>query len=418
MYKRTIPPKIQPIGNIQEFNQQKMVLNGRRKNSYQNDQQHTINGGIVENDGSNSENIFMPKSRRKREEITPSSFSNNLNGGLSYHEINAKRERIIQEQMKKIQQESHMMNERYLDDARRRDELLQNEINMRNREEITKQQLLQQRMDEAEARAKARKDELKRQESLLRHDHLNAELVAQKRKEEGARLEQQRQNMLKGKESQEQKEKDKAKLQAEIRERELQRAEERKVEEMLRQKELTRIENEIRKEQMQIQYNSRKNSMEINGSQPQLKGIYPGTEGDIQGFGSAKTGIVSRRKLALLTRSNSVGPPSDDIDGTNNKIQSKSTQGTPMVARRTFTMPVNMPSKETNNILKQAVGKIQDMEDPIKNQYVNEYNAHCEVTTNTNPQWSMLAQQTAAIANTDFANQTKALNSGLTRAQK
>ena len=225
----------------------------------------------------------MPKSRRKREEITSSSFSNNLNGGLSYHEINAKRERIIQEQMKKIQQESHMMNERYLDDARRRDELLQNEINMRNQEEITKQQLLQQRMDEAEARAKARKDELKRQESLLRHDHLNAELVAQKRKEEGARLEQQRQNMLKGKESQEQKEKDKAKLQAEIRERELQRAEERKVEEMLRQKELTRIENEIRKEQMQIQYNSRKNSMEINGSQPQLKGIYPGTEGDIQG---------------------------------------------------------------------------------------------------------------------------------------
>jgi len=412
MYKRTIPPKIQPIGNVKEFNQQKMVLNGRRKNSYQNGQQHPINGGIVENGGSNDDNIFMQKSRRKREEITPSSFANNLNGGLSYQEINAKRERIIQEQMKKIQQESHMMNERYLDDARRRDELLQNEINMRNREEITKQQLLQQRMDEAEAAAKARKDELKRQESLLRHDHLNVELMAQKRKEEGARLEQQKQMMLKGKESQEQKEKDKAKLQAEIRERELQRAEERKVEEMLRQKELTRIENEIRKEQMQIQYNSRKNSVEFNGSH------HANINGDIQGFGSAKTGIVSRRKLALLTRSNSVGPPSDDIDGTSNRIQSKSTQGTPMVARRTFTMPVNMPSKETNNILKQAVGKIQDMEDPIKNQCVNEYNAHCEVTTNTNPQWSMLAQQTAAIANTDFANQTKALNSGLTRAQK
>jgi hypothetical protein len=181
---------------------------------------------------------------------------------------------------------------------------------------------------------------------------------------------------------------------------------------MLRQKELARIENEIRKEQMQIQYNSRKNSMEINGNQPQR------TEGDIQGFGSAKTGIVSRRKLALLTRSNSVGPPSDDIDATNNKSQTKSTQGTPMFARRTFTMPVNMPSKETNDTIERTIGRIQDMADPSNAQYVNEYNAHCEVTTNTNPQWTMLAQQTAAIANTDFANQTKALSSGLTRAQK
>ena len=89
-----------------------------------------------------------------------------------------------------------------------------------------------------------------------------------------------------------------------------------------------------------------------------------------------------------------------------------------MVARRTFTMPVTMPSKETNDSIERTIGRIQDMDDPTKSQYVNEYNAHCEVTTNTNPQWTMLAQQTAAIANTDFANQTKALNSGLTRAQK
>merc|ERR1712018_512960 len=129
-----------------------------------------------------------------------------------------------------------------------------------------------------------------------------------------------------------------AKLQAEIREREFQRSEERKVEEMLRQKELARIENEIRKEQMQIQYNSRKNSMEMNGNQPQR------TEGDIQGFGSAKTGIVSRRKLALLTRSNSVGPPSDEADVPyNNYVQSKSTHATPKVTRRNFTMPVTIP---------------------------------------------------------------------------
>merc|ERR1719510_2307805 len=102
------------------------------------------------------------------------------------------------------------------------------------------------------------------------------------------------------------------------------------MEEMLRQRELTRIQNEIRKEQMQIQYNnSRKNSVDLNGGCQTQR-----TEGDIQGFGSAKTGIVSRRKLALLTRSNSVGPPSDDVDATNNRTQNRSTQGTPMVARR------------------------------------------------------------------------------------
>merc|ERR1712226_1776209 len=111
-----------------------------------------------------------------------------INGGFSHKEINAKRERIIQEQMAKMQKESQMMMERYMDDAKRRDDLLQNEINMRNQEEITKQQLLQARMDEAEALAKARKDKLKRQESLLRHDHLNAEIDAQKRREEATKL--------------------------------------------------------------------------------------------------------------------------------------------------------------------------------------------------------------------------------------
>ena len=92
-----------------------------------------------------------------------------------------------------------------------------------------------------------------------------------------------------------------------------------------------------------------------------------------------------------------------------------------MVAKRTFTMPVNMPSNPaTNGLFNDNVGRIADMEDPVKksSQYVNEYDAHCEVTTKTNPQWAMLAQQTAAIANTDFANQTKALSSGLTRCQK
>ena len=129
--------------------------------------------------------------------------------------------------------------------------------------------------------------------------------------------------------------------------------------------------------------------------------------------------MVSRRKLALLTRATSVGPPSDatDADG-NRKFRSTSTQASPMVKKRSITMPVNMIPRETNSREEKQIGRIRDMDDPSKAQPVNEYNAECQVTTNTNSQWQMLAQQTAAIASTDFANQTKALQSGLTRAQK
>jgi len=418
MYKRTIPPKIQQIQQPQ-FNQQKMVLNGgqRRMSNHQNEAiQSNVNESVMQN-GNGIDNPFMSKvGRRRREENTPP--SNPVNPVNFIHEINAKRERIIQEQMKKMQAESQMMMERYMDDAKRREDLLKNEMNMRTKEESTKQNLLKERMDEAEARAKARKDELQRQESLIRGDALNQEMVALRRREEAARLEEQKKLMLKSKETQEERDKQKAKLQAEIRERELQRAEERKVEEMLRQKELDRIQNEIRREQMQIQYNnSRKNSISGHNT--------TSTNGNMQGYGSAKTGIVSRRKLALLTRSNSVGPPSDEVDvPTNNYMQSKSTHATPKVTRRNFTMPVTMPSTQSvsNDYAQQQrpIGRIQDMDDRSHEsaQYENEYNAHCEVTTNTNQQWSMLAQQTAAIANTDFANQTQALSSGLSRPQK
>ena len=277
MYKNTIPPKIQPIQQP-PFNQQKMVLNGPRRNSNQNGAiQQNVNGNGIQNGNEQNDNPFMSKvgNRRKREENTPP--TNPVNGANLYKEINAKRDRIIQEQMKKMQAESQMMMERYMDDARRREDLLQNEINMRNQEEKTKQHLLQERMDEAEARAKARKDELKRQESLIRGDSLNAELVALRRREDAVRLEEQKKLMLKGKETQEEKEKQKAKLQAEIRERELQRSEERKVEEMLRQRELNRIQNEIRREQMQIQYNnSRKNSIDSNNTTTSIDGNIQG----------------------------------------------------------------------------------------------------------------------------------------------
>lgn len=409
MYKKTIVPRIQPIEKPPLAQLPNMNTQG---------QQSKLNN--VQNGDANP---FMSKTRSKREDFTTTSPPISSGGGLSYKELNAKRDKILNDQMAKMRQESKMMMERYMDEAKRRDDLLQNEINMRSQEEVRKQQLLQKRMDEAEAIAKARKNELKKQESLLRHEHLNAEMDGRRRKEEAVRLEQQRANMLQGKESQEKKEEDKAKMQAQIRERELQRAEERKVEEMIRQKELIRLQNDIRKEQQirarkQMEFNSRESSVRMDG--PQLDKA----QVDIQGFGSAKTGLVSRRKLALLekvsTRAASLGPASDATDSNTTNNRCISTHASPVIKKRSITMPVNMTPRPNNAISNDVrkVGRIRDMDDPLTAQEFNEYNANCQVTTNTNSQWSMLAQQTAAIANADFASQTQALNSGLSRATK
>ena len=273
MYKKTIVPRIQPIEKPPLAQLSNMNTQGQQSN--------------LNNLQNGDANPFMSKTRRKREDFTPTSppISSGGGGGYSYKEINAKRDKIINDQMEKMRKESQMMMERYMDEAKRRDDLLQNEINMRSQEEVRKQQLLQNRMDEAEAIAKARKNELKKQESLLRHDHLNAEMEGRRRKEEAARLEQQRLNMLQGKEHQEKKEEDKAKMQAEIRERELQRAEERKVEEKIRQKELMRLQNEIRKEQQirarkQMEFNSRESSVRMDG--PQMDNAQVDIQGTIQ----------------------------------------------------------------------------------------------------------------------------------------
>ena len=72
MYKNTIPPKIQPIQQP-PFNQQKMVLNGPRRNSNQNGAiQQNVNGNGIQNGNEKNDNPFMSKvgNRRKREENT------------------------------------------------------------------------------------------------------------------------------------------------------------------------------------------------------------------------------------------------------------------------------------------------------------------------------------------------------------
>ena len=130
--------------------------------------------------------------------------------------------------------------------------------------------------------------------------------------------------------------------------------------------------------------------------------------------------------MALLSRANSIGPASDATDGDAMNPRFSSAQASPMVARRSITMPVNIqqPNNYRNMSEERKIGKIKDMIDPLtatasQGQEVNGYNAHCQVTTNTNPQWSQLAQQTAAVAEAnDFGAQTKALNDGLTRVSK
>ena len=89
-------------------------------------------------------------------------------------QLNAKREEMIRKEVEKIQNESKMMMERYLEECKRRTEMIQKEEEMRVQQEREQKELMKQRMLEHEQKEKARKEELKRQEELLTQKHLRA----------------------------------------------------------------------------------------------------------------------------------------------------------------------------------------------------------------------------------------------------
>ena len=60
--------------------------------------------------------------------------------------LNAKREEMIRKEVEKIQNESKMMMDRYLEECKRRSEMLQKEEEMRVSEERAKQELMKQRL--------------------------------------------------------------------------------------------------------------------------------------------------------------------------------------------------------------------------------------------------------------------------------
>ena len=89
-------------------------------------------------------------------------------------QLNAKREEMIRKEVEKIQNESKMMMERYLEECKRRTEMIQKEEEMRVQQEREQKELMKQRMLEHEQKERARKEELKRQEELLTQKHLRA----------------------------------------------------------------------------------------------------------------------------------------------------------------------------------------------------------------------------------------------------
>jgi hypothetical protein len=352
----------------------------------QSSQQVTMQGRETQILEAKKSGLERKQEALKRREEFVSTSTTQVDGTkvLSTQEINAKREEMIKTEVLKIQQESKMMMERYMLECKRRNEMIEQEQQLRQDEEKRKQDLLQQRNEEREAKEKASKEELKKQEALLKQEHLKAEEEERRRKAEAERKEQQMLKMQQEKQNVLQKQSGQSQKDAERREYEKQQMEARRAEEEMRRREMDRLENLKNKEQQTImrQQTEMKSMQNVD-----LTYRSPGDQrpGDLTGFGfgSVRTGQVSSRKIEILTRAASeerggLNPEVSYLDGS----QSRSARASPLPQM---------------SILKFQDQTIDDLQAP------------------KTVQW---AQQSAAIAKTDFASSTKALGSGLVRSSK
>jgi len=240
---------------------------------------------------------------------------------LTVQELNAKREAIFQKELERVQNESKVMSDRYMAEAQKRENLLHNEQESRLREEQKKQELMQQRLAEYEKIGKARKAELQRQEDLLTQKHLRAEEDAKRAIEEERLKEERRIALERAKEEQENRAEVMRKRDEARKVKETQMEKQREAEERLRQKEMERLQSVIQKEQeaMARQQQMIKAAMNAEAASKSVSSgggpvvVSPHQAGarprDVNafGFGNVRTGQVTSKKLAFLTRASSVG---------------------------------------------------------------------------------------------------------------
>merc|ERR1719357_2138327 len=311
-------------------------------------------------------------------------------------QLNAKREEMIRKEVEKIQNESKMMMERYLEECKRRTEMIQKEEEMRVQQEREQKELMKQRMLEHEQKEKARKEELKRQEELLTQKHLRAEEEARRREQEAKLKEEKRLSLAKVKKEQDNRAEAQRLRDEERKAVEGQREKARMEEEERRRREMERLQNMKNKQQEMMV----RQKQEVSSTNVELK--YYGTAeqrpGDQHGFGfgNVQTGQVSTRKMTFLTRSSSAGP--EDRAGLNPDLivrTTSSARASPMpFAQPEFTTAPSMPVSGGGGM------KMMSAEEAAA------------ATKTAAMQWS---QQSSAIAKTDFASSTKALGTGLAR---
>merc|ERR1712226_699322 len=259
-------------------------------------------------------------------ELATNGHFNGFGGGggskkvLTVQELNAKREAIFQKELERAQNESKVMSDRYMAEAQKRENLLHNEQESRLREEQKKQELMQQRLAEYEKIGKARKAELQRQDDLLTQKHLRAEEDA-KRAIDEERLQEERKIALeRAKEEQENRAEVMRKRDEARKVKETQMEKQREAKERLRQKEMERLQSVIQKEQeamsrqqmiqASLKAEAASKSVSSGGGpvivSPHQAGARP-RDVNAFGFGNVRTGQVTSKKLAFLTRASSVG---------------------------------------------------------------------------------------------------------------
>merc|ERR1712179_494035 len=111
--------------------------------------------------------IRKQEAMKRREEFVQSKTTISSSTGKTIQEINAEREEMIKKEVLKIQEESRQMMQRYLEESKRRAEILQMEQEKKAEEEKKQQEILQAAIIERAEKERLRQEEIKRQQELL-----------------------------------------------------------------------------------------------------------------------------------------------------------------------------------------------------------------------------------------------------------
>ncbi|CAB4066972.1 unnamed protein product [Lepeophtheirus salmonis] len=217
-------------------------------------------------------------------------------------EINAERDDMIEKEVRKIQEESTKMMERYLEESRKREESIKRERDSQNEMERKNKEIMEKSFAERAEKERRRKEELARQQELISGQFVQ-KVQEQRRRESFAKMEAEHKEKL---------------LQTEVTKVEFSpkeykaRLEEKKMIEKAHMEE-KRIQDERRKKELGRLEQDQRILLQQQQKMAQIKGSSTGgtqsnfRKGGIKmpdvrsfGFGNVRTGQVTTRKLNFL----------------------------------------------------------------------------------------------------------------------